>query len=184
MWHKYGTLRYVCHSCVTKKFKMIASIKQRKLAGGKSALYLHTFNNGKRERKSLELSIYTSPINADQKRENKLTLELAERKRAETLIGLQDIKAGISRKDYSKDNFVDYFERKAQERFESKGNYGNWDASLKHFIKCFGKTVRVREVDLELAAKFRNYLEFEAETKHGTRLLQNSRHTYFNKFKA
>lgn len=86
---------------------MIASIKQRKLAGGKSALYLHTFNNGKRERRSLELSIYTSPMNADQKRENKLTIELAERKRAEAIIGLQDKKAGISRKDYSKDNFVD-----------------------------------------------------------------------------
>ena len=163
---------------------MIASIKQRKLAGGKSALYLHTFNNGKRERRSLELSIYTSPINADQKRENKLTIELAERKRAEAIIGLQDKKAGISRKDYSKDNFVDYFERKGQERFESKGNFGNWDASLKHFIKCFGKIVRVQEVDLDLASRFRNYLEFEAETRHGTPLLQNSRHTYFNKFKA
>jgi len=42
----------------------------------------------------------------------------------------------------------------------------------------------MEEVDLELVRKFKNYLEFEAKTKHGTPLSQNSRHTYFNKFKA
>jgi integrase len=163
---------------------MNVSIKERKMEGGKTALYLHTFNNGKRQRKSLELTLYTNPETTEQRRENKMTLELAERLRAEALINLQDKKVGINRKDHTKDNFVDFFEKKGLERFDSTGNYGNWDGSMKQFIKCFGKNVLMEEVDLDLARKFKNYLEFEAKTKHGTPLSQNSRHTYFNKFKA
>ena len=63
------------------------------MEGGKTALYLHTFINGKRQRKSLELTLYTNPENTEQRRENKMTLELAERMRAQALITLQDKKA-------------------------------------------------------------------------------------------
>ena len=91
------------------------------MEGGKTALYLHTFINGKRQRKSLELTLYTNPENTEQRRENKMTLELAERMRAQALITLQDKKAGINRKDHSKDNFVSYFEKKGLERFNSSG---------------------------------------------------------------
>ena len=163
---------------------MNATIKERELSNGKSALYLHTFYNGKRTRKSLGLTLYTTPKNQLEKRENKLAYEIAERKRAEAVLEIQDRSVGIVRKDFSKDNFVDYFEKKALERFESKGNYGNWDSSLKHFKKCFGKVVQVQQVDMDLVHRFKNYLEFEAETKSEQPLSQNSRHTYFNKFKA
>jgi hypothetical protein len=37
---------------------------------------------------------------------------------------------------------------------------------------------------MDLVHRFKNYLEFEAETKSAQPLSQNSRHTYFNKFKA
>ncbi len=63
------------------------------MEGGKTALYLHTFINGKRQRKSLELTLYTNPENTERRRENKMTLELAERMRAQALITLQDKKA-------------------------------------------------------------------------------------------
>ena len=53
---------------------MNATIKERKLSNGKSALYLHTFYNGKRTRKSLGLTLYTTPKNQLEKRENKLVL--------------------------------------------------------------------------------------------------------------
>lgn len=72
------------------------------MEGGKTALYLHTFNNGKRQRKSLELTLYTNPETTEQRRENKMTLELAERLRAEALINMQDKKVGIHRKDHTK----------------------------------------------------------------------------------
>ena len=125
----------VCHKIAT----MNVSIKERKMEGGKTALYLHTFNNGKRQRKSLELTLYTNPETTEQRRENKMTLELAERLRAEALINMQDKKVGIHRKDHTKENFVGFFEKKGLERFDSTGNYGNWDGSMKQFIKCFGK---------------------------------------------
>ncbi|NRA11871.1 MAG: site-specific integrase [Crocinitomicaceae bacterium] len=105
-------------------------------------------------------------------------------KREEALLELQDKSAGIHRKDHSKENFIAFFERNTMERFELKGNYGNWDASLKHFKKCFGEILPMKEVDLEMASRFRNYLEFKAKTKSDNPLSQNSRHAYFNKFKA
>ena len=66
----------------------------------------------------------------------------------------------------------------------SKGNYDNWDAAYKHLEKYCSPTLSFEKVDLDFISGFKNYLESKATTKSGTPLSQNSKYTYFNKFKA
>ncbi len=50
--------------------------------------------------------------------------------------------------------------------------------------KYCNPTLSFEKVDLDFISGFKNYLESKATTKSGTLLSQNSKYTYFNKFKA
>lgn len=114
----------------------------------------------------------------------KKTMELADRLRSERLIELQDNKHGTHRQDNRKDNFLKFFEEKMEDRRESQGNYGNWDAVLKYLKKCFGEVLTMDEVTIENGMKFRQFLQDKARTKSNLPLSQNSKYSYLNKFRA
>ena len=64
---------------------MKVALKERNIADGKSAMYLHTFYAGKHSIKPLELAVYDNPKNQKEKRENRFAYEVAEKRRG--LIG-------------------------------------------------------------------------------------------------
>ena len=174
---------------------MIIKLKKKKLASGKYSLYIEYYkgnvrdDNGKqvhsREFEYLKQYLYVNPKNALEKRENEETLLRAEQilsiRRAEYAQG----KYGI--KDRSKDKllFLNYYEKLKEERYETKGNYDNWDAAQNHIEGyCKTKNTTFEDIDENFVVGFKKYLNKKAKTKSGTLLSQNSKYTYFNKFKA
>jgi hypothetical protein len=91
-------------------------------------------------------------------------MDLAEQLKVRRVIELQDRKYGTNRQDFSKRNFVSFFEAKTEDRKESQGNYGNWDSTLKHFKACFGEVLAMADINMVTAEKFKNYLKDEAKT--------------------
>jgi site-specific recombinase XerD len=163
---------------------MKVTIKKRKITGDRSSIYLEISEKGIRTRESLELIVYDNPKTKLQDQENKATMDLAEQLKVRRVIELQDRKYGTNRQDFSKRNFVAFFEAKTEDRKESQGNYGNWDSALKHFKACFGEVLAMADINMETAEKFKNYLKDEAKTKSDNKLSQNSLYSYYNKFKA
>jgi integrase len=163
---------------------MKVTIRKRKTSQGKSSLYLDFIEYGARKKEALNLFVYNYPKNRTEQFENKKTMELVERLRAEKTIYLQDQQYGTKRIDSSDKNFIDYFQQKTNERFNSSANYGNWYAVLKHFRKCFGDTLRFSELTPESCNQFRLYLDTKARTKGNKPLSQNSKYSYLNKLKA
>lgn len=163
---------------------MKVTIRKRLTSIEKTALYLDVNHNGKRTKESLNLFLYNTPKNKLQQIENKKTIELADRLRSQRLIEIQDGHYDTNRQDNRKDNFLKYFEEKMEDRRESQGNYGNWDAVLKFLKKCYGDVLTMEELTVEKCLKFQQYLKDKARTKSDLPLSQNTKYSYLNKFKA
>ena len=174
---------------------MKINLRKKKLATGKYSLYIDyykgkvTDKNGKsknnREFEYLKEYLYISPKTPSEKKENEETLLRAEQilsiRRAEYAQG----KYGI--KDRSKDKllFLTYYDKLKEERYESKGNYDNWDAAQNHIEDyCKKRNITFEDIDEEFVIGFKKYLNKNSRTKSNTPLSQNSKYTYYNKFKA
>lgn len=84
--------------------------------------------------------------------------------------------------DYS---FIEYFKQLAKDRLNSKGNYGNWDSTLKHLMAFSkGKDIKFADIDETWLMRLKHYLLHEKITSSNSKLSQNSAHSYFNKVKA
>jgi integrase len=163
---------------------MKVNIRKRLTSPDKTSLNLEINKNGKRTIESLKLFILNFPKNKFEVQENKKTLELAEHLRAERLLQIQDKQFGTHRQDVSKQNFLDYYKLKTEDRINSAGNYGNWDSAYKHLKKCYGDMWRMEDVTIENCLKFHQYLKDKAVSKSNKPLSQNSRYSYLNKLKA
>lgn len=168
---------------------MNISIRKRKLKNGKESIFLDYYfpeASQKRKKESLKITIFSSPKTSKQREHNKKMMLLADNIRAERLLELAHNKHGFSHliKDGSLENFIDYFSEQTDKRYDSSGNYGNWDSVLKHLIKFRGKNVLFKDIDSKWLEEFKDYLENKARTKSNKPLSQNSCYSYFNKVKA
>jgi integrase len=174
---------------------MKIKLKKKKLASGKYSLYIEYYKgkirdeNGKqtnkREFEYLKEYLYINPRNASEKKENEETLLRAEQilsiRRAEYAQG----KYGI--KDRSKDRllFLTYYDKLKEERYENKGNYDNWDAAQNHIEDyCKKRKVTFEDIDEDFVIGFKKFLNKTSSINSKTPLSQNSKYTYYNKFKA
>tara|TARA_R110000751_G_scaffold274121_1_gene374995 strand:+ start:1334 stop:2479 length:1146 start_codon:yes stop_codon:yes gene_type:complete len=174
---------------------MIIKLKKKKLASGKYSLYIEYYkgnvrdDEGKqihsREFEYLKQYLYINPKNALEKKANEETQLRAEQilsiRKAEYAQG----KYGI--KDRTKDKllFLSYYEKLKEDRYESKGNYDNWDAAQNYIEDyCKNKHITFEDIDEDFVIGYKKFLNKKARTKSGTLLSQNSKYTYFNKFKA
>ncbi|SFN96712.1 site-specific integrase [Salegentibacter flavus] len=174
---------------------MKIKLRKKKLTTGKYSLYIDYYKgsavdekgnqNHQREFEYLKQYLYINPKNASEKKENEETLLRAEQilsiRRAEYAQG----KYGI--KDKSKDKllFLTYYDKLKEERYESKGNYDNWDAAQNHIEAYVGrKKITFEDINENFVIGFKKYLNKKAKTKSNTLLSQNSKYTYYNKFKA
>ncbi len=80
--------------------------------------------------------------------------------------------------------FLDYYRKLLEDRYESKANYDNWDAALKHIEKFCSEHVRLKDITVDFVKDFKKYLDNKATTGATTPLSLNSKYTYFNKFRA
>ncbi|MEP6262992.1 MAG: site-specific integrase [Gillisia sp.] len=174
---------------------MKIKLKKKKLKTGKYSLYIEYYkgfiqdDKGKiehnREFEYLKEYLIIEPKTAKERQENADVLLRAEQvlsiRKAEYAQG----KYGI--KDRSKDKllFLTYYDKIKEERFESKGNYDNWDAAQNHIEDyCKKKKITFEDIDEDFVLGFKKFLNKNSRTKSNTPLSQNSKYTYYNKFKA
>jgi len=173
---------------------MKISLKQKKLKSGKFSLYLEFYNgshidpNGvkkhNRNFEYLKLYISQNPKTSSEKKQNKETLELANQilalRQADFIQGKFNIKN--SRK--GKISFLEFYKQLKEERYESKGNYDNWDAAQKHLERYCSPSITFDDIDERFIKGFKKHLDSKARTRSDLGLSQNSKYTYFNKFRA
>ena len=173
---------------------MKISLKKKKLASGKLSLYIEYYKgkvvdaDGKqkhnRDFEYLKLYLHENPKNTGEKQENKETQQLAENILSIRQVEYHQGKYSLKDHNKPKELFLDYYERKKQERYESEQNYDNWHAAQKHLLKYCPKSLTVEEVTPDFIRGFKKYLDTEARTTANVGLSQNSKYTYYNKFKA
>lgn len=173
---------------------MKISLKKKKLKTGKYSLYIEYYKGanidkeGKtkhnRDFEYLQQYLIIEPKTKEEKKSNKETLEFAENilalRNTEFLQGKYNLKDNQK----GKIRFLDYYKIVKDARYDSKNNYDNWDAAEKHLERFCPSTLIFNEIDENFIKEYKKYLDTEAKTKANTPLSQNSKYTYFNKFKA
>lgn len=167
----------------TESKKQTVRLRERKMPSGNTSLYLDIWMNGKRSYEYLKLYI-VKPKNVLDRKNNKDTKQLAENIRAKRQLEIQNNTYGFTSNFKKGVDYIEFFNTLLEERKESLGNYGNWDSTLKHIIKCFGDRITFKDIDTNFVESFKYYLEHEAKTKSEKPLSSNTRNSYFNKFRA
>ena len=111
-------------------------------------------------------------------------MQLAESIKAKRELEIKNGLYGFTNEFKQSTNFIDYFTAQMEKRKQSKGNYGNWDSTLKHLIKFAGTKISFREIDDNFCENFRDYLKNTAKKTSGQPLSSSSVSSYFNKFRA
>lgn len=155
---------------------MGVKLKMDTLKDNRKSLFLEIYlNKDKTKRKGLKL--YLSPDNSQEaKSRNKEVLRQAEILRNQVESELLKRRFGqIDPKEKYDFSFLEFFQRKVDERLESGINYQTWYSVNKHLNNYTGGKMLFSELSENWLVGMRSYL-----TK---RLSQNSSHTYFNKIK-
>ena len=147
---------------------MTVKLRQRR-KGDKISLYLDYYHNGKRTYEYLGLYLIPPAENGylrrDQTAENKKTLALAESIEAKRKLEIKNNDYGFADQSRLKADFVEYMKGLADQRMASSGNYGNWDACIKHLISYKPRGIAFDRVNKDFVQGFKDYLDFDAKTK-------------------
>jgi integrase len=166
-----------------KNLKSVVKLRHKIIKNGTKSLYLDIWHEGKRKYKFLKLYI-VEPKNQLDRNLNRENLLLAESIRSKTQLAIKNKQYGFKADYRMEDNFIEYFKKLTEERYESHNNYGNWDAVHKHLIAYAGLVVPFNDADVEFVRGFKEYLKYKCKTKSNKPLSSNSQYSYFNKFRA
>jgi len=166
---------------------MKVTLRQRK-KNKKISLYLDYYHKGKRQYEYLKLYLTPVPevgkLPKPQKDENDKILALAEAIRSKRNLEIHNSIYGFNNKEKLKGHFIVYMESLAEKRYESKGNYDNWNSTIKHLKKFCSRDITFAQLDNKFIEGFKEYLTKQAKTPSGKNLSANSAYSYFNKFRA
>lgn len=177
-----------------QKIKETIRIRKKKLVNNNESLYLDIYIDGRREYEFLKLYLIPEKTKVD-KQNNQQTLQLANAIKAQRIIELQNGRYGLKTPTKEEVRFFDYYQSLCDKRrhAESKGNWDNWQACLKH-LKHYepNSLITLSQITPKWINGFRDYLEHRAtawgcdsrKRTKDTPLAPNSRHSYFNKLKA
>ena len=168
-------------------------LRQRKQTKkGTISLYLEIYKgyaetkDGKRkpirDYEYLDLYLIDKPSNPIDKQQNKENLKLAESIKAKRELEIKNGTYGFTNEFKKQTNFIEYF-RNLVNKKETKGNLGNWYSTQIHLENYAGSNVTFKDIDLQFAEGFKEYLN-KAKRKDGKPLANNSRASYFAKFRA
>ena len=176
---------------------MKIELKSRPVANGYTSLFLEYYLGyskvkgkikHKRKKEKLGLQLFTVPKNNIERQRNKEVSEIA--KKILTLKQAEIIKNEHSfLKPNSNILLTEYFMKLADERKNSKSNYGNWLSTYKHIVGFLNKNYnpdkfKLSEVDDDFIKGFKNYLDTGDLTKSGIQLSNNSKLSYLMKLRA
>lgn len=168
-------------------------LRQRKQTKkGTISLYLEIYKgtsqmpDGKtkpiRDYEYLNLYLIDNPSNPIDKQQNKENLKLAESIKAKRELEIKNGVYGFTNDFKKNTNFIEYFKSLVNKK-ESKGNLGNWYSTLIHLENFAGSNATFKDIDLQFSERFKEYLN-KAKKKDGKPLSNNSKASYFAKFRA
>ena len=137
-----------------------------------------------RDYEYLNLYLIDKPKSPFDKQHNKDTLQLAESIKAKRELEIKNGIYGFTNNFKQSTNFIDYFKAQMDKRQQSKGNYGNWDSTLKHLKNFAGTKVLFKDIDQKFCENFRDFLKNKAKKSSGQPLSSASTSSYFSKFRA
>lgn len=165
---------------------MKVTLRQR-LKGNKIAFYLDYYQN--RIRKTEYLDVYLIPepekgkLTRLEKIHNEESLNLAKSICLKRQLEIQSGKFEITDIKKQKAPVLPLMERLAHERNTSKGNEGNWHSMIKHYKNFAHKGLSFEDITPKFVFDFKSYLE-TLKLPSGKPLANNTRISYYNKFKA
>ncbi|WP_306642392.1 site-specific integrase [Sanyastnella coralliicola] len=163
---------------------MKVTVREKDMGNGTSTLFLDIYHKGKRKKESLKLKVFNQPKDAQERKHNKEIRLLADDICAERHLLEAKKRAGVLQEFQVETEFLPYFRKLADERFESKGNFGNWDSVYKILEDYIEEPIRFKDIDREWVMRFRKYLDKEHRGRGYKLLSQATKHSYFNKLKA
>lgn len=164
----------------TRKIKQLVRIRERILSNGDTKFYLDINQKGKKRiTETLDFVYLKNPRTAEEKRQNEICREAVTQIRNKREEELLSKKYQITINLKSDTYLLVYAKYLAEERKESKGNYGNWDSMIKH-LKSF-----LKDGDIQMGALTQDWVKsFRKHLKDKCNLKSASSFSYFNKFLA
>ena len=175
---------------------MKITLKEKILNTGKISLYIEYYKgstvdaNGKRQhlrtQEYLKIYLHQNPKTTKEKNENKENLKLAENilaiRKTDYIQGKFEMKSTTK----AKRTFLNFFSEMVDDREInfSHDNYGNWKSTFVHLKKIVPPNLTFDDIDENFVKKVKDYFDNKAQTKSNLPLSQNSKVSYFNKFKA
>ena len=175
---------------------MKITLKEKILNTGKISLYLEYYKgstvdaNGKRQhlrtQEYLKIYLHQNPKTTKEKNDNKENLKLAENilaiRKTDYIQGKFEMKSTTK----AKRTFLNFFSEMVDDREinYSADNYGNWKSAFAHLKKIVPPSLTFDDIDENFVKKVKEYFDSKALTKSNLPLSQNSKVSYFNKFKA
>ena len=175
---------------------MKITLKEKVLNTGKISLYLEYYKgstidaNGKRQhlrtQEYLKIYLHQNPKTTKEKNDNKENLKLAENilaiRKTDYIQGKFEMKSTTK----AKRTFLNFFSEMVDDREInfSHDNYGNWKSTFVHLKKIVPPNLTFDDIDENFVKKVKDYFDNKAQTKSNLPLSQNSKVSYFNKFKA
>jgi hypothetical protein len=162
---------------------MKVTLRQR-LKNNKIVLYLDYYNNGKRKVESLKLFLHPDPKTTEERVFNRKTMALAKTVWSQRQIEIQNGIYGFQDLEKLKGSFFNYLTTLSEKKNSSAGNFGNWDSMYKHLQTFQPDDISFQNINKQFVEDFKEYLDKKAKSKGGKLLSQNSKYSYFGKFKA
>ncbi len=163
--------------------KAKVSLREKKISKGRKSLYLDFYpaiinpKTGKATRREfLRMYIFEKPKNPIDKQHNKETKSLAESIRSKRQLEIQFDEHGFKPKGNLEGDFLKYFRKLTNNRYESQGNYGNWLSTLKQLESYKKNGATFGDVDKDFVEGFKQHLLSNNDIK------QNTRVSYYRKF--
>lgn len=159
-------------------------LRAKKISKGRKSLYLDFYpaiknpNTGKDTRREF-LGLYTfdKPKNVNETQSNKQNRALAESIRNRRFLEIQNNTYGFQSDAKRNKSFLDFFEQLVKNRFSSQSNFDTWRSAFHYLNDYFVNDLKMGELSVDKIEEFRDYLL-------SLSLAQNTKHTYYNKFKA
>jgi integrase len=136
-----------------------------------------------RDYEYLNLYLIDKPTSIADKQINKDTLALAEKIKNKRQSEIDNGTYGFNSNQKKQTNFIDYIQSLSNKRYESKGNFGNWESLVKHLKKFAGLNLTFNDVNVKFCEDFRDYLN-SAKTKSNQKLSSGSVSSYYSKFRV
>lgn len=160
-------------------------LREKPITKGRKTLYLDFYpaiihpDTGKSTRREfLGMYIYAKPRTGVEKEHNKETRLLGEKIRSMRQLEIQSGAFGEISNTKKDTDFLVYFKQLAEKKYSSEGNYGNWLSTLRQLELFWPAGLKFRDLTREKAIDFREYM------LHNEDLSQNTKASYFAKFRA